>query len=221
MAVRRRQNPLRERRRTKEEGDVDAASVESNDSLSETSLPSDVDEDADADYSELSDTDGPRVARGEARRGKPRQRRAGSEGPPVRRSPALGTSKTFDATTDTEMMMNGLKISDESENPEAMDFEASHRDDGTVSNPEDKTSSKKETFAEKKRRDHDEYRKKLESDPAFIPTRGAFFMHDQRNSGAGTACRGFGRGRGRGGRQGPFVPTKSVLSMVNEKILTN
>jgi len=207
MATQRRQNLLKQRRRAKDEGEDDASVAESNESLSEASRPSDADEDADADFSELSETDGPRVARKDARKGRLRLgKRAGSEGP-LQPSPAPGSGRAFESTEDTEMMMNGLKISDDSDKPEPIDFDASHREDGTVSNPEDKTSSKKETFAERKRRDHEQYRKRMEADPAFIPTRGALFMHDQRNSSPGAALRGVGRGR-RGGRAptGQFVP---------------
>jgi CASC3/Barentsz eIF4AIII binding len=207
MATQRRQTLLKQRRRAKDEAEDDASVVESNGSLSEPSLPSDVDEDADADYSDLSEADGPRVGKREARRGKPRPlRRAGSE-EPIRRSATSGSDALFQSTKETEMMMNGLQIADDSAKPETVDFDAIHRDDGTVSNPEDKTSHKKETFAEKKKRDHEEYRKKMETDPAFIPTRGAFFMHDQRTS-SPRNHRGFGRGGrgGRGGPTGPFAP---------------
>ncbi|KAF3909889.1 hypothetical protein ABW21_db0208108 [Orbilia brochopaga] len=57
-----------------------------------------------------------------------------------------------------------------------------------------------ETPFERKRREAEEYRKKRESDPSFVPNRGTFFMHDQRStSGGGSGFRGFGRGRGRNG----------------------
>lgn len=52
---------------------------------------------------------------------------------------------------------------------------------------------------ERKRREHEEYRKKRDQDPAFVPNRGAFFMHDHRHAGpAANGFRPFGRGRGRG-----------------------
>jgi len=41
---------------------------------------------------------------------------------------------------------------------------------------------RRETFAERKRREHEEYKKNRDSKPAFIPNRGAFFMHDQRSA---------------------------------------
>ncbi|KAK6332909.1 hypothetical protein TWF696_002928 [Orbilia brochopaga] len=57
-----------------------------------------------------------------------------------------------------------------------------------------------ETPFERKRREAEEYRKKRESDPSFVPNRGTFFMHDHRSdSGGGNGFRPFGRGRGRNG----------------------
>lgn len=74
---------------------------------------------------------------------------------------------------------------------------------------------------ERRRREHEEYRKKRDEDPAFVPNRGAFFMHDHRH--AGPAANGFrpfgrggalrgGRGRGRGGFGGPFSPVQYAMS---------
>ncbi|KAK6530135.1 hypothetical protein TWF694_003504 [Orbilia ellipsospora] len=57
-----------------------------------------------------------------------------------------------------------------------------------------------ETPLERKRREAEEYRKKRDADPAFVPNRGAFFMHDHRSEAAGAnGFRPFGRGRGRNG----------------------
>ncbi|KAF3940336.1 hypothetical protein ABW19_dt0201740 [Dactylella cylindrospora] len=57
-----------------------------------------------------------------------------------------------------------------------------------------------ENIIEKKRREAEEYRKKRDADPAFVPNRGAFFMHDHRSDSAGAnGFRPFGRGRGRNG----------------------
>lgn len=74
---------------------------------------------------------------------------------------------------------------------------------------------------ERRRREHEEYRKKRDEDPAFVPNRGAFFMHDHRH--AGPAANGFrpfgrggalrgGRGRGRGALGGPFAPIQYVTN---------
>jgi hypothetical protein len=64
---------------------------------------------------------------------------------------------------------------------------------------------------ERRRREHEEYKKKRDQDPAFVPNRGAFFMHDHRHAGpAANGFRPFGRGRGRGraGIGGPYAPIK-------------
>ncbi|EPE08194.1 hypothetical protein F503_00977 [Ophiostoma piceae UAMH 11346] len=64
---------------------------------------------------------------------------------------------------------------------------------------------RRESAYEKQRREHDLYKQRRDEDPAFVPNRGAFFMHDHR--GAGPSANGFrpfarpGRG-GRGGRGG-------------------
>jgi hypothetical protein len=76
----------------------------------------------------------------------------------------------------------------------------------------DAPSSRTETLAERRRREHEEYKKKRDSDPAFIPNRGAFFMHDHRHAPGPNGFRPAGRGRGRGGAPigGPFSPAKYV-----------
>ncbi|KAJ6782969.1 hypothetical protein PWT90_10611 [Aphanocladium album] len=56
----------------------------------------------------------------------------------------------------------------------------------------------------RRRNDHDDYKHRRDQDPAFVPNRGAFFMHDSRQAAGppGSTFRPFGRGRGRGGRGG-------------------
>lgn len=68
---------------------------------------------------------------------------------------------------------------------------------------------------EQKRREHEEYRRKRDADPTFVPNRGAFFLHDHRHP--GPAANGFrpfhrggARGRGRGAFSGPFAPVRSA-----------
>lgn len=68
-----------------------------------------------------------------------------------------------------------------------------------------------ETPVDRRRREHEDYKKQRDENPAFVPNRGAFFMHDHRHAGpAANGFRPFGRpGRGRGGRGGiggPFAP---------------
>ena len=70
-----------------------------------------------------------------------------------------------------------------------------------------------EAAYEHSRREHEEYRRRRDADPAFVPNRGAFFMHDYRTAApSGNGFRPFGRGRGgrggRGGVGGPHAPMK-------------
>ncbi|KAH6627068.1 CASC3/Barentsz eIF4AIII binding-domain-containing protein [Chaetomium sp. MPI-SDFR-AT-0129] len=65
-----------------------------------------------------------------------------------------------------------------------------------------------------KRREHEEYKRKRDQDPTFVPNRGAFFLHDHRH--AGPAANGFrpfprgARGRGRGAFGSHFAPISQV-----------
>lgn len=71
-----------------------------------------------------------------------------------------------------------------------------------------------ESIDNRRRTEHEDYKKRRDEDPAFVPNRGSFFMHDHRHAGpAANGFRPFGRGRGRGGRGGiggPFSPIKFV-----------
>ncbi len=56
----------------------------------------------------------------------------------------------------------------------------------------------------RRRNENDDYKRRRDEDPAFVPNRGAFFMHDSRQAPGppGSTFRPFGRGRGRGARGG-------------------
>jgi hypothetical protein len=118
-----------------------------------------------------------------------------------------------------DMMLNGLKISDQSTTVEEVQYEDLRADDEVqepspaVVNSTAQMDQPQELPHERRRREHEEYKKKRDADPAFVPNRGAFFMHDHRHSGpAANGFRPFGRGRGRGrpGIGGPFAPSKYV-----------
>lgn len=141
----------------------------------------------------------------------------------------------FDArvASDTQLMMHGIPTTDNLDQ-----VSESHPEEGAASEPSvgpapehapapargsvpngplvvsSKSAPKQppEPASERRRREHEEYRRKRDEDPAFVPNRGAFFMHDHRH--AGPAANGFrpfgrGRGRGRGGAiGGPYAPFK-------------
>lgn len=210
--ARKRTNNIARPRRLDDEDESKSVITElADDSQSDVSVPSDVDEDADADNSDLSDADSG-VAPTE---GKPKRRTNGTRNgkaapavitrqpsPPIARSDAA-----FTALKDTEVMMNGLSITDAANDAEAVDFETGEPTETApaVGPP----SGRPETLGDRRRREHEEYKKKRDSDPAFIPNRGAFFMHDSRSAPGQNGFRPIGgRGRGRGGIGGPFSPAK-------------
>ncbi len=120
-------------------------------------------------------------------------------------------------TSDMDMMLNGLKISDQNGSAKEVQYEDLREDEEiqipspAVVNSNAQMDRPQELPHERRRREHEEYKKKRDADPAFVPNRGAFFMHDHRHSGpAANGFRPFGRGRGRGrpGIGGPFAPSK-------------
>ncbi|KAL2071664.1 hypothetical protein VTL71DRAFT_12899 [Oculimacula yallundae] len=121
-------------------------------------------------------------------------------------------------TSDMDMMLNGLKISDQSGATEGVQYDDLRDDEIQVPSPVVVNSNAQmdrpqELPHERRRREHEEYKKKRDADPAFVPNRGAFFMHDHRHSGpAANGFRPFGRGRGRGrpGIGGPFAPSNQM-----------
>ena len=213
-ALRKRTNNIARRRRLDDEDENKSVATElADDSQSDVSVPSDIDENGDADNSDLSEVDSARsLTDGKVKRktngardAKPRPGVANREpSPPIARSDAA-----FPALKDTEMMLNGLKIADDGKG-EVVDFETGHSADSPA--PAVGAPGRQETLGERRRREHEEYKKKRDADPAFIPNRGAFFMHDQRSVPAQNGFRqAGGRGRGRGGGiGGPFSPAKYV-----------
>jgi hypothetical protein len=110
----------------------------------------------------------------------------------------------FPTSNDTTAMMISLTISDEQKNQPELQFE-----DSPTSNGHDQVGSSsltsippsgpgKQNPAQRARMEHQEYLKQRDSNPAFVPNRGGFFLHDDRASGTAPWSRPFGRGRGRG-----------------------
>ncbi|KAI9889780.1 MAG: hypothetical protein M1814_004982 [Vezdaea aestivalis] len=221
MVAHRRKNLPAARRRVEDEGEdegtLDVIDAE-NDSLSEGSVITD-DED-DADGSGLS-VDGTTPSKpGSDTHSKTNGHlkapaRPGSEGPDAVHQTPSGT--------DTDLMRNGtvdamqgLKLSETNQvkDAEGVDFENMKEDAVSAPpvEPQSLSLTKQDNPLDRRRREHEDYKKKRDEDPAFVPNRGAFFMHDHRH--AGPAANGFRPfGRGRGGRPqvgGPFSPAKYV-----------
>ncbi|KAH6968453.1 CASC3/Barentsz eIF4AIII binding-domain-containing protein [Fusarium avenaceum] len=130
-----------------------------------------------------------------------------------------GSGQNGKPVTDTDMMLHGLSITGQSPPVQEMHF-----DDVAAPSPTKSPSapivvssaSARPPVApgNRRRQEHEDYKKKRDEDPAFVPNRGAFFMHDHRHAGpAANGFRPFGRGRGRGGRGGiggPFAPINQL-----------
>ncbi|ETN37876.1 uncharacterized protein HMPREF1541_07499 [Cyphellophora europaea CBS 101466] len=125
---------------------------------------------------------------------------------------------THPQSEDTVSMMNGLKISDTSNAEPEIHLDEPAPEDGVESadasqpRSEAPRAPRRETAGQRARREHQEYLKQRDSDPAFVPNRGGFFLHDDRASNAQAFWnKPYGRGRGRGyngtvppPRTGPF-----------------
>jgi hypothetical protein len=209
----RRRDLIASRRRTAdddEEGLNGTGDVE-DDSLSDGSV-TDVGDDADAEASDHSEVE-KSTTNGHLKVN-------GRKGPVIvngnsTQEPAVVPGTVFEASADTVAMLNGLKLSD---NQEVEEVQFDNAAEGTeqpatqesVAEDQSTTTTQQETLFERRRREHEEYKKKRDADPAFVPNRGGFFMHDHRSAAAGP--NGFrpsirGRGRGRGGINMPFSPT--------------
>lgn len=189
------------RKRRDDEGEDEGSQVGEldDDSLSEGSVDShQEDEDADGEVSESDeeasttvDTDKLKL-NGRTTNGRdPNQTEQHSSTTP--RKPGLKMT-----VSDTEAMLNGLMLSDDGDEVH-FDQLGDQRDLQTGRTPSaPPTEPKRETLAARKRREHEKYVKEREQNPAFVPTRGSFFLHDKRTSEAGSnGHRPFNKGKSR------------------------
>ncbi|KAL8928575.1 MAG: hypothetical protein Q9208_001809 [Pyrenodesmia sp. 3 TL-2023] len=206
------------RRRADEEGEDEEGSVAAgmdDDSMSETSVISDADEDADAEGSEVSDS---HVRQSPAVSAKPIVN--GEKSTALEeRQPADSAPKTpsFAAmTSDTVAMMNGLRIDENTEEAEEIHFDdlttaSQAYVDGPAPTQVAAVIPPTSNMVEKRRQEHEEYKRRRDADPAFVPNRGGFFMHDHRSVAPGqNGFRPFGKGRGRA--RGAFGGPSSIAT---------
>ncbi|KAI9805650.1 MAG: hypothetical protein M1833_005142 [Piccolia ochrophora] len=220
MAAPRRKNLVASRRRvedeSEEEGGPETAPVD-DDSMSEASGISDLDDDdADAEGSDISEQD-------EAEPKSPASTKVGMNGnvhaangkAGKSQSPSVPKEPVVIAPSDTDAMRNGLEMPSGTDHvPEIQFEEMAEAEQVQAEDAEDSESVPRAAKAaempyERRRREQEEYRKKRDADPTFVPNRGGFFMHDHRHAGpAANGFRPFGRGRGRGrvAVGGPFSP---------------
>ena len=216
MGAPRRKNLIASRRRVEddeeEEGSVVAGIEE--DSLSEGSAISDADDDADAEGSDASDIGASKRSPAKRRNAvdKPLDETNGKVDEP---GSTTKNQPLTAAMADTEAMMNGMKILEDPNAVEEIHFDDLGAQSEALQSPPftggERTSSERtETLIERRRREHEEYKQKRDADPAFVPNRGGFFMHDHRSAAPGqNGFRPSGRGRGRG--RGGFGAAPSLM----------
>lgn len=208
MAGNRRRNLASSRRRVDEEGeDEDVGIDEVDDSQSDASLLSD--DQASSEGSELSEAeettlrnkngDGSKLHR-LTRKSKHTKSTTSIQPMPADIS---APGPMFTATADMDAMANGLGGREHVVVAESVVFE----DDAMVQQGEQTTeasidkpsqpglASKRESYVARARRETEGPKDKGPANPAFVPNRGGFFMHDYRNESGNQG--GFGRGRGR------------------------
>ncbi|KAI1112362.1 CASC3/Barentsz eIF4AIII binding-domain-containing protein [Nemania sp. NC0429] len=218
----RRRKLIGQKRRVEDEGEDDGGPDQldiDDDSLSDGSLASDdVDAADDSDTSNLEDASptAPSVKRKMAGRiaGAHGNRKAASKPTPGSVLPKLSKSSN-DAVSDAESMMNGLSVSENNLPVREVEPQEAPQSPAKVSAPIVVSSNSVLVPAQeasqgppgdRRRIEHEEYRRKRDEDPSFVPNRGAFFMHDHRHLGQTPGgFRPFGRGpRGRGRGIGAF-----------------
>ncbi|KAJ5114631.1 hypothetical protein NUU61_000390 [Penicillium alfredii] len=178
MASRRRHIGASRRKRRDDEGEDEGSMVGDleEDSLSEASADSHQDdEDADGEGSEGSDNEGANGSQVNSR-ARDQSTQQSSTSPEKRGLKA--------AVSDTEAMMNGLKLSDETKVGEIhFDQVQQDREPQTGRAPSaPPTEPRREASTARKRRENDKYVKERDQNPAFVPTRGSFFLHDKRTT---------------------------------------
>ena len=127
------------------------------------------------------------------------------------------TNGHFVAGLDTQAMMVRVEQSPEDASSAAVDFDDAVQDLINVEKARSMTAQKptrQEPYMEKSRRDHQEYLKEKSQNPAFVPNRGGFFLHDDRTSASSGQLRATGRGRARasynGAQHGSDIPYQCV-----------
>jgi CASC3/Barentsz eIF4AIII binding len=189
------------RRRREDEGEEEGsvAGELEDDSLSEGSIISNGDDDADIEPSDISEEEAVKAHH-------PIQ-------DPAQLSPSVASTHNLDepsaqemeskfvTMSDTTAMMNGLKVSEAKDVP-VVDFDEANAGASESVAEESRSDANVvvEQPADKSRREHLEYLKQKKENPAFVPNRGGFFLHDNRAAASGqNGFRASARGRGRGG----------------------
>ena len=230
-----RRRKIGRRRRVEDEGDddgrLDTADLE-DDSLTDGSISDDNEGAEDSDTSNIDEASPTSLNAGKsskaAKPAKPANGAAQSSVSAAKTSVAKKDISQDTNTTaikqgsDTDMMLHGLSITEQPELPQEMHFDDAVSPPKSPSAPVVVSSAMRQqpaSHVERRKQEHEDYKKRRDEDPAFVPNRGTFFMHDHRHAGpAANGFRPFGRGRGRGGRYGvggPFAPFRYAFQLLH------
>ncbi|RKF83322.1 hypothetical protein GcC1_004016 [Golovinomyces cichoracearum] len=223
MVHRKRKDLATIRRRVEDDGDEEGGPGIGNledDSFSEESVLDDEINYLDDEHSQQSEVLTPDLPESEELFGRNEvEQRKQSNARISKKSTTVFTKTASNGNRDLDMMLNGISLPDEIKAAEGVHFNELTKDDEAQDSPAVIRSNVSidpslDTPYERRRREHEEYKKKRLEDPAFVPNRGAFFMHDHRHSGpAANGFRPFSRGRGRGrlGYGASFAPHNSTM----------
>jgi len=211
MPAPRRKNLLASRRRRHDDGEDEGSLVGDfeDDSLSEGSAVSNGDDEAEVEGSDSSGDDHEPANNATLKPSTTAQPTDPGKDPVVSLESPSSQNGVFKTTADTEAMLHGLGQAQKSQGMEEIQFNDLPllADDGsTKAEVIVPRTPRHETPAQRSRREHQEYIRQRNANPAFVPTRGGFFLHDDRNSTSNTPnARPFVRGRGRGYGPPPYV----------------
>lgn len=108
----------------------------------------------------------------------------------------------FKPSAENQALLHGVKSAEHSQPAEEIQFNELPPPNETASVASQvavPTAPRNETFTQRARREHQEYIQQRNANPAFVPTRGGFFLHDDRNANTNGPPRPVIRGgRGRG-----------------------
>lgn len=196
-----RNNLLASRRRRQDDGEEEESVIgDFADSLSEGSAVSDGDDEAEVEGSDSSDGEHAPVKDTSASGRHVSQPGLQDVATAPSNEAARKSNGGFQPSTDTEAMLHGLSQTEPLQEVEEIQFDDLTGEEtvpkAVVSIPK---APRDETPAQRSRREHQEYIRQRNANPAFVPTRGGFFLHDTRTLATnGSNPRPFVRGRGRG-----------------------
>ncbi|KAL1956568.1 hypothetical protein VTO42DRAFT_7039 [Malbranchea cinnamomea] len=174
------------RRRIEDEGEEDGSFCGDleDDSLSDDTMSSHPDDDCDGEGSDVTEQE---LHEGSGHGDGRLPKNPHSASLPAKEGKSASRTKNpFDnRVSETEAMLNGMKLTEESEKLEELHFDdlkESLEDAVTTSNGQGKgKTSKRENHVEKIGREHEQYLKERDQNPAYVPTRGGF-SHGKRST---------------------------------------